>query len=280
MLLLDLILNVAGLLVWLNWRVSPAITQPSARPLTLVGTLRRAEPSRWGPRLLVLALGPLLVFRSLVYHQIGLATGWTPALYFGGLPVMFRSDLFDRSLWFSFVSFGATLAVFYAGLILLSVMNRKPAGPDPVGRLVRLTLGGLGRAPAWVQGLAPLLGGLLAWLPLSVWWERIGMLPAARLWPDRLLEGLLVGAGLYLYWKFVLAAVLAIHIVNTYVNLGRNPLWAFADAIARPLLRPLRPLSLRVGRVDLAPVVALGVIFFTADRLSWLLGWIQSRLLQ
>jgi len=279
MLLVDFILNVAGVLVWLNWRASPGVGSPLDRPRTLVGTLKRAEPRPWGARLAVLSLVPLLVFRALVYHQIGLATGWTPALHFGGLPLVFRSDLFDRILLFSFISFGATLAVFYTGLILLSVLNRRPPTPDPAGRLIRMAMGGAGRMPAWVQMLAPLLGGLFVWLPLSAWLARIGMLPSNSFWPDRIVEGLLVGAALYLYWKYLLAAIFVIHIVNTYVDLGRHPAWEYADRLARPLLRPLRHLSLRAGKVDVAPMVALAAVLLMADRLGWLLGWIQSRLL-
>ena len=40
--LIDFILNLAGLLLWLNWRAAKADPLGKPAPATLIGTLRRA----------------------------------------------------------------------------------------------------------------------------------------------------------------------------------------------------------------------------------------------
>jgi uncharacterized protein YggT (Ycf19 family) len=63
---------------------------------------------------------------------------------------------------------------------------------------------------------------------------------------------------LMLYWsvKYLLVALLAVHLIITYVYLGANPVWEFINTTSKNLLSPLR--FLRIGRVDFAPV--LGII--------------------
>ncbi len=46
--LIDFILNLAGLLLWLNWRAAKADPLGKSKPATLIGTLRRAEPGKRG----------------------------------------------------------------------------------------------------------------------------------------------------------------------------------------------------------------------------------------
>ncbi len=46
MALIDFILNLAGLLLWLNWRSVRLDPLGKRTPATLIGTLRRAEPQR------------------------------------------------------------------------------------------------------------------------------------------------------------------------------------------------------------------------------------------
>jgi uncharacterized protein YggT (Ycf19 family) len=65
--------------------------------------------------------------------------------------------------------------------------------------------------------------------------------------------------------KFLLVAVLALHLLNSYVYLGDLPLWSFVNATARSLLRPLQWLPLRAGRVDFAPLLAIAVVLAGAQ---------------
>ena len=72
--LIDFILNLAGLLLWLNWRAAGRIRWANRSPPRLIGTLRRAEPdsacARWH---LPAVLGGLLLLRAVFYWQIGSA---------------------------------------------------------------------------------------------------------------------------------------------------------------------------------------------------------------
>ena len=63
--IIDFILNLAGLLLWLNWRSIRFDPLAKRRPATLMGTLRPASPQknqRW--HLLVFIAG-LLLLRAL-----------------------------------------------------------------------------------------------------------------------------------------------------------------------------------------------------------------------
>ena len=75
--LIDFILNLAGLLLWLNWRSVRFDPLGKRTPATLIGTLRRAEPRRLRRWHLLAALGGLLLLRALFYWQIGSAAHWT-----------------------------------------------------------------------------------------------------------------------------------------------------------------------------------------------------------
>src|SRR6266498_2899265 len=121
---IDFLLNLAGLLFWLNWRSvkMAAATQPSV--LSLAATLKRVEPRR--PKRWVYLAGLLVLVggRSLFYWHIGSALHWTPALRLGAISPSFRSDSPGRMLLFSALSFLLALGVFYLGMVLLSILNR------------------------------------------------------------------------------------------------------------------------------------------------------------
>src|SRR5262245_29923804 len=106
--LINFLLNVAGLLLWLNWRAVglSAVATPSGMPL--LGTLKRAEPS--GPKhwLPLAALGGLLLFRAIAYWQIGPVVGWMPSVSLKAISLTFRSDSLERMVWFSLFSFALT----------------------------------------------------------------------------------------------------------------------------------------------------------------------------
>ncbi len=264
---IDFILNLAGILLWLNWRSMRFDPLVRTSPATLAGTLRRAEPRRLKRWHSLAALGGLLLVRALLYWQLGPTAGWTPSLHPGGLdvPVPFRSDSWWRMLLFSGLSFGVTLAVCYLWLLLLSLVNSRATETDPLQKLVRLHLGRVDRWPWPVKSLLPLLIGVLLWYLLSLVLARLDMILPASSRTHRLEQALVVGLGSYLSWRYLIGGLLALHLVGSYVYLGNQPFWTFIAGTGRNLLAPLRWVPLRFGKVDFSPLVGIAVVFFAAE---------------
>ncbi|MGB7767249.1 MAG: hypothetical protein WBN22_00145 [Verrucomicrobiia bacterium] len=260
--IIDFILNLAGLLLWLNWRSLRFDPLGKRTPATLIGTLRRAEPRRLRRWHLPAALGGLLFLRAVLYWQIGSEAGWAAGkLNLGILELSFRSDSFGRILLFSLFSFGLTLGVFYLWLLLLSIL----AGPEPFHRLVRMQLGPIDRWPRAMKFLLPLL------LAASLWWLASWVLAWLAIipWPvsgaHRLEESLVIGLASYLAWKYVAGALLVLHLLNSYIYFGGHPFWNYVNAGAQTLLRPLRAVPLRAGKADFTPVVGIALVFLMAE---------------
>ena len=255
--LIDFILNLAGLLLWLNWRAAtlPPRTQPAA---TLLSTIRPAGP----PRTTVyhwVGLPILLLGRAVFYWQAGPPAGWSPHLALGPTTLSFRSDMFGRMLLFSLVSFAAALWVCYLWLLALSCVNTKISDSDPAQRLVRAWLGGLEQWPAIIKLLLPLAASALGWWLLCLLLLHMNIVPSNNTgrW---LAQGAVIGLSGYLTLKVLIITLLLLYLVNSYVYLGEFPLWNFVNATARALMRPLRWLPLRVGKIDLAPLVGILVV--------------------
>ena len=257
--LIDFILNVVGLVLWLNWRAIP-LTVRAPAGASLASTLRRAGPPR--PRIYYLvALIFLLAARALLYWQLGGQIRWDARISLGPTTVWFRSDMPGRMMLFSLCSFGATLGIFYLCLLLLSWVNGPIADIEPGQRLVRNHLGALDRWPGVIKLLLPLLFTAGAWCALNPLLARLGLVPQNANPAWRLLaQGAVIGLAVYLLLKFFLVGVLALHLLNSYVYLGDLPLWSFINATARSLLRPLQGLPLRAGKIDFAPLLAIAVV--------------------
>ena len=261
--LIDFILNLAGLLLWLNWRSVRFDPLGKRTPATLIGTLRRAEPRRLRRWHLLAALGGLLLLRALFYWQIGSAARWTGILNLSVITLSFRSDYFVRMLLFSIFSFGLTLGVFYLWLLLLSIL----AGPEllPFHRLVRMPLGGIDRWARGVKFLLPLI------VTATFWWLASWLLAWLQVIPEpvspahRIEESLVIGLSSYLAWKYLAGALLVLHLLNSYIYFGKHPFWGYVNAGAQTLLSPLRALPLRVGKADFAPVVGIVLVFLAAE---------------
>ncbi len=261
--LIDFILNLAGLLLWLNWRSVRLDPLGKRKPATLIGTLRRAEPRHWRRWHLLAALGGLLLLRVVFYRLIGPAAHWTGTLNLNVITLSFRSDIFARMLWFSIFSFGLTLGVFYLWLLLLSIL----AGPDPLPfhRLVRMQLGRIDDWPRGVKFLLPLM------VMATFWWLATWLLTWLQIIPPpvsaahRIEAALIVGLNSYLIWKYVIGALLTLHLLNSYIYFGKHPFWGYVNMTAQTLLSPLRRFPLRLGKMDFAPVVAIIIIFLFAN---------------
>jgi uncharacterized protein YggT (Ycf19 family) len=267
--LIDFILNLAGLLLWLNWRSARFDPLGKRMPATLIGTLRRAEPRRLRRWHLLAALGGLLLLRAGIYWQIGSAANWAGKLDLGITALSFSSNLsgpmlsFLRMLLFSIFSFGLMLGVFYLWLLLLSIL----AGLErlPFHRLVRMPLGGVDRWARGVKFLLPLM------VTATFWWLASWLLAWLQVIPPpvspahRIEEALVIGLGSYLTWKYLIGVLLVLHLLNSYIYFGKHPFWAYVNAEARTLLSPLRALPLRAGKVDFAPVVGIVLVFLAAE---------------
>ena len=179
-------------------------------------------------------------------------------------------------LWFSIFSFGLTLGVFYLWLLLLSIL----AGPEPLPfhRLVRMPLGGIDHWPRRVKFLLPLV------VTAAFWWLASWLLAWLQIIPrpvsaaHRIEAALIIGLNSYLVWKYVIGALLTLHLLNSYIYFGKHPFWSYVNAEARTLLSPLRAVPLRVGRVDFAPVVGLALVFLAAELAGRGLFFLYGRL--
>ena len=247
--IIDFILNLAGLLLWLNWRSLRFDPLGQRRPATLIGTLRRAEPRRLRRWHLLAVLAGLLFLRAVLYWQIGSGVGWAAGkLDLGVIELSFRSDLFGRILLFSFCSFGLTLGVFYLWLLLFSIL----AGPEPFHRLVRMQLGPIDRLPRGIKFVLPLA------LMAPLWWLASWLLAWLAIVPQpvsamhRLEAALVIGLGCYLAWKVAAGVLLVLHLLNSYIYFGKYPFWNYVTAEAQTLLRPLQTLLSALWRLLLA----------------------------
>jgi uncharacterized protein YggT (Ycf19 family) len=222
---------------------------------------------------LLAALGGLLLLRALFYWQIGSAAHWTGTLNLSVITLSFRSDYFVRMLLFSIFSFGLTLGVFYLWLLLLSIL----AGPEPFHRLVQMPLGGIDRWSCWAKFLLPLVATALLWGVVSwpfAWLHRQQTMSMAY----RIEEALVIALGSYLAWKYLIGALLVLHLLNSYIYFGKHPFWAYVNAEARTLLSPLRALPLRAGKADFAPVVGIVLVFLAAELAGRGLVFLYERL--
>ncbi len=260
--LIDFILNLAGLLLWLNWRA--AALPPRREPaLTLLSTLRTVGPSR--PRVYHwIGLPALLLARALFYWQAGPPVHWYPQIPLGPTTLSFRSDLAGRMLLFSVLSFAVALWICYLWLLVLSSVNTRMSENDPMQRLVRAWLGGLESWPRPVKLLLPLAFSAVGWWIVSGLLLRLNMVP--RNTNGHLLtQGVMIGLGGYLTLKYMVIALLVLYLINSYVYLGEYSLWNFVNLTARRLLRPLQWLPLRLGKIDLAPVVCMILVAVAAE---------------
>jgi len=182
--LIDFILNLASLLLWLNWRALPLDPLATATPPTFVGTLRRAEPARVKRWYFLAALVGLLLLRAWLCWQLGPALNWTARLNLFATRLAFKSDFFGLMLLYSALSFGLMLGIFLLWLLLLSMLGRDDGNnPLPI-RLARAHLGFAAQWAAWQKLLLPLAAGFVFVVAAHVAALRVG-LDAATNFADR-----------------------------------------------------------------------------------------------
>lgn len=276
--IIDLILNVACLLLWLNWRLAGISPATASQPMSLLSTLKTTEKRKSNRWLSLVALLAVLFIRSLVYAEIGPSMDWTPSLHLGAVSIPFRSDYLDRMFFYSGASFLLFIAGFYSWLLLLSALNKQVPDTDPYQRLIRFHLGPLEKLPAGVQLFLPSIAAILGWVAANPLLTSLGMIPEplspAHLWQ----QALVLGGAAFLTWRIVIVAVLALHLLNSYVYLGNLAVWSLVDNSASKLLRFARWLPLRAGKVDFAPLVAIAAVIGLGEFLTRSLHEVYQRL--
>jgi len=272
--IVDFILNVAGLLLWLNWRSIQFDPLARRTPATLMGTLRPASPPKLRRWHLLAFIAGLLLLRALIYWWIGsmFVQVWVGKLDLGIIILPFRSDSFWRILSFSFFSFGLTLGIFYLWLLLLSLLK----GPEPFHRLVKIPLGRVDDWPRGVKVSLPFIATALCWWLTSWLFAWLQIIPQPVSAAHRLEESLVIGLGSYLTWKFPISAILLLHLLNSYIYFGKHPFWNYVNVTAQKMLQPLKKIPLRVGRVDFAPVLAVAIVFFAGELAERGLVWLYA----
>lgn len=277
--IVDFILNLAGLLLWLNWRSNRFDPLVKRMPATLMGTLRPATPRKLRRWHLLAFLALLLVVRAIVYWRIGMEMHWAGKLNLGVVVLWFSCGpkwshwtAFSHMAIFSFASFGLMLVVFCVWLLLLSLL----AGPPPIHGLVKIPLGRVDGWPSWARAVLPFLATAILWWLAS--WLLIRLQILTPLPPaGRLQQALILGVSSYLLWKIPLGAILALHLLNTYIYFGRHPFWKYVNSTAQTILRPLQRIPLRVSKVDFAPLAGLAVIFLAAHFAERILNQLYNR---
>jgi uncharacterized protein YggT (Ycf19 family) len=268
--IVDFILNLAGLLLWLNWRSLRFDPLVKRMPATLMGTLRPAAPKKLRRWHLLVFLAGLLFLRALIYRWI--APFWIGKLDFGLVVPPFRSDWFGGMLIFSFFSFGLLLGIFYIGLLFLSLL----AGPDPIHALVKIPLGRVDGWPRWVKVILPFAGTAAGWWLTSWLFAWLQIIPHVSM-AARFEQSVVMGLNSYLLWKFPAAALLALHLLGSYIYFGRHPFWKYIAATAQKILQPLKSIPLRLGKVDFAPVLGVVIIFLFAEGAGRGLAWLYTK---
>jgi uncharacterized protein YggT (Ycf19 family) len=260
----DFILNLAGLLLWLNWRSNRFDPLVKRLPATLTGTLRPAAPKKLRRWHLLAFIAVLLLLRAVIYWWIGRETSWAGKLNLGVTVLWFSNGShlihFYRMVSFSFLSFALTLWIFYIWLLLLSIL----AGPLPIHGLVTIPLGRADGWPRWVKAILPFFATAISWWLVSWLLNWLGVLTPISM-AGRFQQSLVLGISSYLLWKFPLGAILLLHLLNSYIYFGKHPLWKYISATAQTVLRPLKHIPLRIGKVDFAPLLALAILFFVAE---------------
>jgi uncharacterized protein YggT (Ycf19 family) len=83
----------------------------------------------------------------------------------------------------------------------------------------------------------------------------------------------------FLVWKYLITGLFVLHLVSSYVFLGNAPFWSFVNLTSRNLLRPIGWIPLRLGRIDLAPLVGAALVLFLGELTTRNLPWLYERLL-
>lgn len=141
-----------------------------------------------------------------------------------------------------------------------------------------MSLGGIDGWPRWFKFVLPFA------LTASLWWSASWLLAWLQIIPPlvsaahRIEESVIIGLDAYLLWKFPVAMLLALYLLNSYIYFGKHPFWNYVNATAQTLLQPLKKIPLRIGKADFAPMVGIAIVFFVAEFAARGLAFLYARL--
>jgi hypothetical protein len=269
--LADLLLNLAALLLWWGWRASGFARAAPPALVTLTALLRPARRPWYRRAVYLAALVVLLGLRAWLYWQVGSEVHWVAAMDLTVIVLPFNSASPERMALYSLGSFLLALALFYLWLLLLSVVNRRMPDTDRLQQQVRQHLGWVEHWPAVLKLLAPWVLAAGLWCAANPGLAALGLVERPASAFGLCQQALVIGAVTFLTWQYLLLAVLFVHFVNSYVYLGPGAFWGYLSDTGRNLVAPLRALPLRVGKLDLAPLAGMAVVF-------WGFGWAERGL--
>jgi uncharacterized protein YggT (Ycf19 family) len=128
-----------------------------------------------------------------------------------------------------------------------------------------MPLGGIDRWARWSKLLLPLMVMSVFWWLASWLLAWLQVIPPPVSPAHRIEESLVIGLGSFLAWKYLAGALLALHLLNSYIYFGKHPFWSYVNAEAQTLLSPLRRVPLQAGKADFAPVVGIVLVFLAAE---------------
>ena len=139
---------------------------------------------------------------------------------------------------------------------------------------LRAQFGWLGGLPVMILWLGAILLSAGLHLLESEWMSRVDVRSESAAFAQHLpaLMALDMRAAVYLAM-----GVLILYLLNSFVYFGEQVLWKNVDASGKRLLTPLSCLPLVVGKVDLAPFLALGLMYGLsfALRHTQLAAWLR-----
>lgn len=262
--LVDVILNVAALLLWLNWREMRHAQREKPDRVSLAGLLKYTGKTSHRHWWLLVMIPIVLLIRALIFQQVGPSLHWTPRLSLDLVTLPFHSAFPGRMLTYSVLNFLLLLGRLYILLLLLSMVNRSSLENDVIQRWVRVQLGRLDRWPFWAQILLVLLVALGFWFAVSPLLRHLNIMPAEYSYARTAIEGFLLGLSALLNWRYLIFGVLILYFANTYIYFGRSPLWHFIQVTGQNLLWPLRGFPLQIGKLDLRPLLMLTLVGLVA----------------
>ena len=272
---LDWVLNIAALLIWLNWRMYRMSIRAANPQHSLLVPVKTPPASKLRTWLSLLSIPLLLIIRAGLYRQLGSAINWTAQLNLHVVVLPFHSEFGPRMVLYSVLSFGWFFTKFYIWLIVISVLNQHELEPGGILKYVRLQLGAVEKWPVTLKLVLPIVAITIAWLAINPLLEKTAVVPPSSVL--RMIEqGLLVGFAGYLSASSLLAAVLFLHLLNSYVYLGESSVWRLASNTSRQLVKPLS--GLRIGRFDLAALVGLVLVVGIAQLADLVLPVVYQRL--
>ena len=260
MVLVDLILNLAALLLWLNWRELRLAHKEKTGTASFAGLLKYTGKRRRKEWWFLFLVPAVLLVRAMIFQQIGPSLRWTPVLKLDLVTLPFLSDLPGRMLTYSVLSFLAVLAKFYLLLLFLSFVNRNSLEADPIQKWVRLQLGWMERMPVWLSLIMILAAAMAAWFIVTPLLRHLNITPAEHSHLRTATEGLMLGLAALLVWKYLIIVILALAFANSFVYFGASPLWQCISVTSDNLIKPLRFIPLQFGRFDLRPLVLIALV--------------------